>query len=54
MVSDIVDGNMHGVRDTYIDAVATSGRGQRVQMEQNRVGHRVELVLLGLYHHTGK
>lgn len=53
MVRDIVVGHQHAVLDTDNDAAAGAVGGRRIEMEQNRFGHGVELVLLGLHIDTG-
>lgn len=53
MVHDIIDGNMHVICYTNIDAIIAPSCVQRIKMEQNGIGNSVEFILLGLYHNTG-
>lgn len=49
MVHHAADGHLHAVLHTDNDAAAGARSGVGTKVEQNRLGHRVELLLLGLY-----
>lgn len=49
MVRDIITGHQHVVFHAYNNAIAGAFGGRRIEMEQNRFGHSIKFIFLGIH-----